>query len=276
MRHRASGECVAAARQNGGMAARGRSAPEPRYSPRALRVIAIVFSIVSVPALLITIPLQFSRPVTIDSISADGRCAFSVHDGAARTYVRSCPEGAVVGATVPAHFGLAGTATLRTDSVRKLLLDGLIPPLLAIAAMIGLKRAKQQKPGQHAPGRHARGGPEPLDGTDHVAVRVDPEPFGVAERLTAAEALKKKFREVKYREAYDIISVDSFLDRAAVTLRELEQGHRTLSNGEPLLSAAEARSVVFKTVQFLAGYDTDQVDAFMGRVTSTLDLYSRG
>ncbi len=84
--------------------------------------------------------------------------------------------------------------------------------------------------------------------------------------LTADEVLDARFQATKFREGYDQVEVDAFLDRVAVVLRAREAG----SAPAVTLTAAEVAAARFQATKFREGYDQDEVDDFLDRVQATL------
>ena len=84
--------------------------------------------------------------------------------------------------------------------------------------------------------------------------------------ITAAEVLGAKFQATKFREGYDQVEVDDFLDRVVATLRACEGG----APASAPVTVAELDGSTFTRTTFREGYDTDAVDAMLDRVREAL------
>ncbi|MFF3065334.1 DivIVA domain-containing protein [Oerskovia sp. NPDC057915] len=91
--------------------------------------------------------------------------------------------------------------------------------------------------------------------------------------LTADQVLDTKFTATKFREGYDVVQVDDYLDRVAVTLAAYESGDRP---GTGLLTSAEASGVRFSATKWREGYDVTEVDDLIDGIVGTLRSYESG
>ncbi|MBD9699260.1 DivIVA domain-containing protein [Flavimobilis sp. GY10621] len=84
--------------------------------------------------------------------------------------------------------------------------------------------------------------------------------------LTSDDLISRKFTATKFREGYDIVEVDDFLDVVAAALRRHERG-------EPLgLSIADIETQRFTATKLREGYDIVDVDTLLDEITATLTL----
>jgi DivIVA domain-containing protein len=127
---------------------------------------------------------------------------------------------------------------------------------------------------------------------------VDPEPAAVAEPATVAEpepepALApvadpveapptlvrssgipdKAFSKTRFRQGYSVTGVDGFLAAARTVIAGYERPGMLAA--APALTAADVVNVRFKPTSFRAGYDQDEVAAYLTQIIETLDYYER-
>ncbi|MFB9906805.1 DivIVA domain-containing protein [Allokutzneria oryzae] len=91
--------------------------------------------------------------------------------------------------------------------------------------------------------------------------------------LTPQEVLEVRFPPARWRRrGYDEDAVDDFLDRAVETLKALaEEGEAREKPSAERIRAADIGKVVFKKpARGKAGYDDEEVDAFLDRIEATL------
>ncbi|MEP7762498.1 DivIVA domain-containing protein [Sanguibacter sp. 25GB23B1] len=84
--------------------------------------------------------------------------------------------------------------------------------------------------------------------------------------LTADDVLTHTFPATKFRQGYDVLAVDDFLDRVIGALRYYETGGVQGSR----MGADEVRAMKFPVTKFREGYDLDGVDSFLDEVEQCL------
>lgn len=90
--------------------------------------------------------------------------------------------------------------------------------------------------------------------------------------LTADDLLTKKFPATKFRLGYDVVEVDTFLDRVLGTLKRYESG---APQGDRVL-AGDVRATKFSASKFRQGYDVVAVDAYLDDIEQTLVGLEKG
>lgn len=105
----------------------------------------------------------------------------------------------------------------------------------------------------------------PVDQVDDFLARAE---AWLPQASAATAAADRRFRPtptfsmVRWREGYDVIEVDEFVDRVMATV-----------NGQPVdqpVTARELRKVQFSPVRMREGYDVAEVDAFLDEAESWL------
>lgn len=84
--------------------------------------------------------------------------------------------------------------------------------------------------------------------------------------LTADDVLTHTFSATKFRQGYDVLAVDDFLDRVIGALRYYETGGVQGSR----MGADEVRAMKFPVTKFREGYDLEGVDEFLDEVEQCL------
>lgn len=92
--------------------------------------------------------------------------------------------------------------------------------------------------------------------------------------MLTSEALEKaKFPATKFREGYDVIEVDDFLDKLVATAKHYESG------GTPAaapMTSAEVASARFPATKFREGYDVVEVDALLDKAVAVFRSWEGG
>jgi DivIVA domain-containing protein len=83
--------------------------------------------------------------------------------------------------------------------------------------------------------------------------------------LQADDVRNVRFSSSKFREGYNLVEVDAFLDRVETQLRT-GGSDRSI----PLLTAQAVIDQRFSATKFRAGYDQDEVDDFLDRIVTEL------
>lgn len=91
--------------------------------------------------------------------------------------------------------------------------------------------------------------------------------------LTAADVRSARFTATKFRSGYEIVEVDEFLARSALTLEHLEQGLTVEADGTPLLTPADLLAVRFSPTHLTEGYFVDEVDDLLDGIIDALNTY---
>ena len=84
--------------------------------------------------------------------------------------------------------------------------------------------------------------------------------------LTADDVLTHTFPTTKFRQGYDVLDVDDFLDRVIAAFRYYETGGAQGS----LMRSDEVRAMKFPVTKFREGYELDGVDSFLDEVEQCL------
>jgi DivIVA domain-containing protein len=106
------------------------------------------------------------------------------------------------------------------------------------------------------------------------------EPAPVADPVEAPPALvrssgmpDKTFSKTRFRQGYSVSGVDGFLAAARTVITGYERPGMLAA--VPALTAADVVNVRFKPTSFRAGYDQDEVAAYLTQIIETLSYYER-
>jgi DivIVA domain-containing protein len=106
------------------------------------------------------------------------------------------------------------------------------------------------------------------------------EPAPVADPVEAPPALvrssgmpDKAFSKTRFRRGYSVSGVDGFLAAARTVIAGYERPG--MLSAAPALTAADVVNVRFKPTSFRAGYDQDEVAAYLTQIIETLGYYER-
>jgi len=91
--------------------------------------------------------------------------------------------------------------------------------------------------------------------------------------MLTSDQVVATFASTKFREGYDKADVDAFLATVRATLESYERVRGQLSVPVHRISSQDVVNVRFQPTKFRAGYDQDQVDDFLDRISATLQQH---
>ncbi|MET4003070.1 DivIVA domain-containing protein [Arthrobacter sp. UYCu511] len=87
--------------------------------------------------------------------------------------------------------------------------------------------------------------------------------------MRSSDIPEVKFQPTRFREGYNVLEVDAFLDVAENALREWEAGRAGQLLSDDVIKQR------FSATRFRDGYDQDQVDDFLNKVMFALRGYEK-
>lgn len=94
--------------------------------------------------------------------------------------------------------------------------------------------------------------------------------------ISSSALVQRQFIVRKYREGYDMLEVDLFLNRVEESLKIYENGRSMLTTGSTeILTSAQVMAEKFTATKFKSGYDVAMVDDLLDEVCLTLKHYEK-